>query len=91
MDFSLGTGSKITHKSKAGADTDTFEKTTKSTINAVDLESIKNYVQEISKNANPIGKTIDFLQDDIESMNKELQSWISEGKNYKEKYEEEIK
>ncbi len=66
-------------------------KATKNTINVADLESIKNYVQEISRNANPIGKTIDFLQDDIESMNKELLSWIREGKQYKEKYEEEMK
>jgi len=66
-------------------------KVTKNTINVADLESIKNYVQEISRNANPIGKTIDFMQDDIESMNKELQSWIREGKQYKEKYEDEIK
>ena len=66
-------------------------KVTKNTINVADLESIKNYVQEISRNANPIGKTIDFMQDDIESMNKELLSWIREGKQYKEKYEEEVK
>jgi len=66
-------------------------KISKNTIKIADLESIKNYVQEISRNANPIGKTIDFMQDDIESMNKELLSWIREGKQYKEKYEEEIK
>jgi TRAF3-interacting protein 1 len=67
------------------------EKNFKSTINLADLETIKNYVQDISRNANPISKTIEFLQDDIESMNKELQNWIREGKQYKEQYEEEIK
>jgi TRAF3-interacting protein 1 len=57
----------------------------------VDLESIKSYVQEITKNSNPIGKIIEYLGDDIESMNKELGGLIKESKMYKEKYEEEIK
>jgi len=48
-------------------------------------------VQDISKNSNPIGKLLDFLGDDIESMNKELQSWIKESKNYKERLDEEVK
>jgi TRAF3-interacting protein 1 len=60
-------------------------------FNIADLQSIKNYVQEISMNANPIGKVIDFLQDDIESMNKEMQSWIKEAKTYKDRYDEEVK
>jgi TRAF3-interacting protein 1 len=60
-------------------------------FNIADLQSIKNYVQEISMNSNPIGKIIDFLGDDIESMNKEMQSWIKEAKNYKDKFEEEVK
>lgn len=60
-------------------------------VNITDLESIKNYVQEISRNANPIGKIIDFLPDDIESMNKELSSWIKEQKVLKDKYDEEVK
>lgn len=63
----------------------------KPTFNAADLESIKKYVQEISKSSNPIGKMIDFLPDDIESMNKELQSWIKDSKSYKEQYDEAIK
>lgn len=61
------------------------------TFSAADLESIKNYVQEISNNSNPIGKIIDFLDDDVEAMNKELQSWIKEAKNYKDRYDEEVK
>ena len=61
------------------------------TFNIADLQSIKNYVQEISMNANPIGKIIDFLQDDIESMNKELQSWMKESKSYQDRYDEEIR
>jgi TRAF3-interacting protein 1 len=67
------------------------KQTATKSFNIADIESIKNYVQEISKNSNPIGKIIDFLGDDIESMNKELQSWMKESKNYKERFEEEVK
>ena len=64
---------------------------TVSNFNPADLETIKNYVQDITKNSNPIGKIIDFLGDDVDSMNKEMQSWIKESKNYKDKLDEEIK
>ena len=67
------------------------EKKTKIVLNSADLDAIKNYVQDITKNANPIGKIVDFLGDDIESMNKELQSWIRETRTYKDKYDEEVK
>ncbi len=64
---------------------------TKSNLNLKDLESIKNNIHEISLNANPIGKLIDYLPEDIESMNKELYFWINESKGFKEKFEEEVK
>lgn len=57
----------------------------------VDLETIKTYVQEITKNSNPIGKIVEFIGDDIELMNKELLNWIKESKSYKEKHDDEIK
>jgi TRAF3-interacting protein 1 len=66
-------------------------KPTPKNLSANDLEAIKNYVQEISKNSNPIGKIIDFLGDDVDSMNKEMQNWIKEAKNYKDRYDEEVK
>lgn len=64
---------------------------TKSNINLKDLEAIKTNIHEISLNANPIGKLIDYLPEDIESMNKELHYWVSESKGYKDKLEDEIK
>lgn len=32
-------------------------------------------VQEIAKNANPLGKSLEFITDDIESMNHEIDFW----------------
>lgn len=63
----------------------------KKRIDNVDLEAIKEYVQQITKNCNPLGKVVDLLGDDIDNMNKELALWIKENKSYKERYDEEIK
>ena len=63
----------------------------KARIEKVDLESVKEYVQQITKNCNPLGKLVDSLWDDIESMNKELQNWINENKKFKDRYDEELK
>ena len=60
-------------------------------VDNVDLEAIKEYVQQITKNCNPLGKLVDVLGDDIENMNKELTNWINENKKYKDKYDDEIK
>ena len=57
----------------------------------IDLEAIKEYVQQITKNCNPLGKLVDSLWDDIESMNKELANWINENKKYKDRYDDEMK
>ena len=60
-------------------------------VDNVDLESVKEYVQQITKNCNPLGKLVDSLWDDIESMNKELTNWINENKKFKDRYDEELK
>ena len=59
--------------------------------NNVDLEAIKGYVKEITKTTNPIGKIVEFLSDDVDSMNKELQNWIKEAASYSERFEIEVK
>ena len=84
-------GIKFDTKLRPGGIKDQAANKNRVNVNITDLESIKNYVQEISRNANPIGKIIDFLPDDIESMNKELASWIKEQKVLKDKYDEEVK
>lgn len=61
------------------------------TINLKDIEMIKTYIQDISKNANPINKLLEYLPEDVYSMNKELNHWKSESTKYDELYEEELK
>ena len=60
-------------------------------VDNVDLEAIKEYVQQITKNCNPLGKLVDLLGDDIESMNKELANWIKDNKTYKDRFDDEMK
>jgi len=60
-------------------------------VDHVDLEAIKEYVQQITKSCNPLGKLVDILGDDIDSMNKELAMWIKDNKIYKDKYDDEMK
>ena len=37
------------------------------------------------QNSNPLGKSLEFINDDIESMNKEIEYWSSSYKKSKEK------
>ena len=59
-------------------------------VDNADLEAIKEYMKQIIKNCNPLGKLIDLLVDDIEDMNKELANWIKDNKIYKDRYVEKI-
>lgn len=43
----------------------------------------------MTQNTNPLRKSLDFLNDDIESMNKEMEKWRSEYLQSKEKYQSE--
>ncbi len=86
-----GTGMKLDKHIFRHDDIMDEKKDKKNIISNVDLDAIKNYVQEITKNCNPIGKIIEFIGDDIDGMNKELQNWINESKSYKDRYEDEIK
>jgi hypothetical protein len=43
--------------------------------NQDDLEYIKKVVQALCKNTNPLGKSLDFIRDDIENMNNEKNTW----------------
>ena len=63
----------------------------KARFEKADLESVRECVQQITKNSDLLGKFVDFVWDDIESMNKELANWMNENKKYKDWYDDEIK
>ena len=50
-----------------------------------DLDTIKEDVQKLCQSTNPLGKAIDHLQEDVESMGKEYSYWFRERKMYEQK------
>lgn len=46
-----------------------------------DIEFMKKAIQVLCQSTNPLGKSIDFVSDDIDSMNKEFDYWRKESAN----------
>lgn len=55
------------------------------------MEAIKKLVQSLCQNTNPLGKSLEFLNDDIDSMNKENDYWKKQYLASKQKYLAELK
>ena len=51
---------------------------------------IQKLIQNLTQNINPLRKSIDFVNDDIESMNKEMENWRSQYLGSKAKYQLEL-
>ena len=43
--------------------------------NMDNLQFLKELVQKLCKNTTPLGKSLDFIRDDIENMNHEKEKW----------------
>ncbi|KAJ3203462.1 TRAF3-interacting protein 1, partial [Clydaea vesicula] len=56
-----------------------------------EIDSLRDSIQMLCRSTNPLGKTLDYIQEDVDGMNKELNFWINEGKKWNERLEEEIK
>jgi len=54
-----------------------------------EVETIQKLIQNLTQNINPLRKSIDFINDDIESMNKEMESWRNNFLGSKAKYQQE--
>lgn len=52
---------------------------------------LKGMIQNICQNSTPLGKSIEFINDDIESMNTELLSWRKQYNDSKTKMQSELK
>jgi len=50
---------------------------------------MKKAIQILCQSTNPLGKSIDFVTDDIDSMNKEYEHWKRESLNCQSKLEEQ--
>jgi hypothetical protein len=54
-----------------------------------DIEFMKKAIQILCQSTNPLGKSIDFVTDDIESMSVEYEYWRRESLSCKSKLEEQ--
>ncbi|XP_033110717.1 TRAF3-interacting protein 1-like isoform X7 [Anneissia japonica] len=47
-----------------------------------EVEKLRGFIQTLTRSANPLGKTMDYLQEDMDSMQKELDKWKRENKEH---------
>lgn len=51
-----------------------------------EISQLRNAIQSLTRTANPLGKLMNFLHEDLEAMQSELNMWI----NMKRQFREEI-
>ena len=47
---------------------------------AAEVEKLKNLMQLMARNANPLGKLMDFVQEDVDAMQRDLNKWREESR-----------
>jgi len=55
-----------------------------------DINSLRESIQFLCRNTNPLGKTMDYIQEDFDSMTKELEGWKSESVKYSDMLKTEL-
>lgn len=48
-----------------------------------EIANLRTSIQSLCQSTNPLGKTMDYLQEDVDAMNKELEIWKREAQNFK--------
>eukprot|EP00842_Homolaphlyctis_polyrhiza_P005267 jgi/Hompol1/5741/HPOL_004665-RA len=56
-----------------------------------EIEALRASIQLLCQSTNPLGKTMDYMQEDVDSMNKELDMWIKERQSFKALLDTETK
>lgn len=47
-----------------------------------EIDKLRISIQTLTRSANPLGKVMDYVQEDLDSMQKELQRWKQENKEH---------
>ncbi len=55
------------------------------------INTLRESIQLLCQSTNPLGKTMDYLQEDVDAMNKELAIWKRESDNYANQAKEQEK
>jgi len=56
---------------------------------ATDLGKLRESIQALCQSTMPLGKSMDYLQEDLENMKKELKFWVNEHRIYSDKLAEQ--
>jgi TRAF3-interacting protein 1 len=56
-----------------------------------EIDALRDNIQQLCRSTNPLAKALDYIQEDVDGMNKELEYWKSESGKWKVKLEEEVK
>jgi len=56
-----------------------------------DVEHLRELTQSMTKTIAPLGKSMDFISEDVENMTKEYENWHNKSKAAKQSLEEELK
>ncbi|KAI9013117.1 microtubule-binding protein MIP-T3-domain-containing protein [Gaertneriomyces semiglobifer] len=67
------------HESSATA---SRPKTAKGIGGKKELDALMSYIQSLTRSTNPLAKTLDYMQEDVDSMNRELEYWRNESQKY---------
>lgn len=102
----IGKGKKGKKRGTAGGDAGNQESYTKKlggvgigdvdprpsgALNEQDIEFMKKAIQILCQSTNPLGKSIDFVTDDVDSMSKEYEHWRKEAIQCNQALEEQQK
>ncbi|KAJ3329699.1 TRAF3-interacting protein 1 [Kappamyces sp. JEL0680] len=51
-------------------------------VGAKQINALRESIQQLCQSTNPLGKTMDYLQEDVDAMNKELAMWKRESESF---------
>ncbi|KAI8799368.1 microtubule-binding protein MIP-T3-domain-containing protein [Cladochytrium replicatum] len=54
-----------------------------------EIVALRQLIQSLCRSTNPLGKMIHYVQEDVDSMNRELEIWKAEAEKYKESLSDE--
>jgi len=63
----------------------------KDKLSEADLQELQHTIQLLCQSTNPLGKCMDYVHEDLSTMNKELDKWEQDYKNHAGQLEHEIK
>ncbi|TPX48258.1 hypothetical protein SeMB42_g00689 [Synchytrium endobioticum] len=55
-----------------------------------EIESVRTLIQSLCKSVMPLGSTLDYIQEDLDAMNREFGGWRAEANRYKQMLNDEV-